>query len=166
MKIAIAQINCIVGDLDGNAAKILDYANRAREMGAKVLVTPELSLTGYPPEDLLLREGFYSACDAALFELTRSVEGITLVVGHPHLDNGKRFNSASVLQSGRIVATYHKQRLPNHSVFDEVRYFLPAVKDAFFKWMGFNLVSISVPIFGKRALRSAPVSLVPRCCWC
>lgn len=123
MKIALAQINCIVGDLSGNAAKILDYANRAKEMGAQVLVTPELSLTGYPPEDLLLRDGFYGSCDAALFELARQVEGITIVVGHPHQENGLRFNAASVLQSGRVVATYHKQRLPNHSVFDEVRYF-------------------------------------------
>lgn len=123
MKIAIAQINCIVGDLTGNTAKILDYANRARDMGAKVLVTPELSLTGYPPEDLLLRDGFFDACDAALFKLAQRIEGITVVVGHPHQERDQRFNAASVLQSGKVVATYHKQRLPNHSVFDEVRYF-------------------------------------------
>ena len=125
MKIALAQINCTVGDLSGNAAKILDYAVRAREMGAQVLVTPELSLTGYPPEDLLLRDGFYSACDAALFELAQRIKDIAIVVGHPHLENGNRYNAASVLQSGKVVTTYHKQRLPNHSVFDEVRYFTP-----------------------------------------
>lgn len=123
MKIAIAQINCVVGDLDGNAARILDYANRAKAMGAEVLLTPELSLTGYPPEDLLLRDGFYAACDQALFALAHQVEGISVVVGHPDQENGKRYNAASVLQSGRVIATYHKQKLPNHSVFDEVRYF-------------------------------------------
>ena len=98
MKIAIAQINCVVGDLDGNAARILDYARRARELGAEILLTPELSLTGYPPEDLLLRDGFYVACDHALYALARQIEGIAVVVGHPHLDDGKRYNAASVLQ--------------------------------------------------------------------
>ncbi len=123
MKIAIAQINCVVGDLDGNVARILVYANRAKAMGAEVMLTPELSLTGYPPEDLLLRDGFYAACDQALFTLARQVKGISVVVGHPHQEGGKRYNAASVLKSGKVIATYHKQKLPNHSVFDEVRYF-------------------------------------------
>ncbi len=136
MKVAIAQINCIVGDLSGNAAKIIDYANRAREKGADVLVTPELSLAGYPPEDLLLREGFYDACDEALFELAQRIGGITVVVGHPHQENGKRYNAASVLQSGKIIATYHKQRLPNHSVFDEIRYFSPGTEGCSFEVNG------------------------------
>ncbi|MDO9189113.1 MAG: nitrilase-related carbon-nitrogen hydrolase, partial [Sulfurimicrobium sp.] len=136
MKVAIAQINCIVGDLSGNAAKIIDYANRAREKGADILVTPELSLAGYPPEDLLLREGFYDACDEALFELAQRIGGITVVVGHPHQENGKRYNAASVLQSGKIIATYHKQRLPNHSVFDEIRYFSPGTEGCSFEVNG------------------------------
>ncbi len=123
MKIAIAQINCLVGDLDGNAAKILDYAERASKEGASLLLTPELALTGYPPEDLLLREGFLQACEEALVNLAAQTSGITLVVGHPHRVAGKRYNAASVLQDGKIVATYLKHCLPNHTVFDEVRYF-------------------------------------------
>ncbi len=123
MKIAIAQINCTVGDLAGNAAKIADYAQRAKVQGAQILLTPELSLCGYPPEDLLLRDGFYRACDATLNELAQQVQGITLIVGHPHKVGKSCYNAASVLSDGKIVATYHKHSLPNHSVFDEERYF-------------------------------------------
>ncbi|HLY97140.1 MAG TPA: NAD+ synthase, partial [Sideroxyarcus sp.] len=123
MKIAIAQINCTVGDLAGNAAKIADYAQRAKAQGAKLLLTPELSLCGYPSEDLLLRDGFYHACDAALAELAKQAQGIILLVGHPHRVGDKRYNAASVLRDGKVTATYHKHSLPNHSVFDEERYF-------------------------------------------
>jgi NAD+ synthase (glutamine-hydrolysing) len=123
MKIAIAQINCIVGDLAGNAAKIAEYAQRAKAQGAAVLLTPELSLCGYPPEDLLLRDGFYHACDAALDDLAQHAQGIILIVGHPHKVGKFCYNAASILRDGKIVATYHKHALPNHSVFDEERYF-------------------------------------------
>ncbi|HXZ55026.1 MAG TPA: NAD+ synthase [Burkholderiales bacterium] len=123
--IAIAQINCVVGDLAGNAAKILEYCDRARSAGADLLLTPELALCGYPPEDLLLRDGFYRDCAEALERLAREVRGITLVVGHPHLDGGKRYNAASVIRGGAIVGTYHKHALPNYTVFDEERYFEP-----------------------------------------
>ena len=125
MKVAIAQINCIVGDLEGNAAKILDIAKLAKEQGASVLLTPELALSGYSPEDLLLRPGFYDSCDQQLNALALQAQGITLVVGHPHWVGDNRYNAASVLQGGKIIATYHKYCLPNHSVFDEVRYFSP-----------------------------------------
>ncbi|MDO8312507.1 MAG: nitrilase-related carbon-nitrogen hydrolase, partial [Sideroxyarcus sp.] len=108
MKIAIAQINTLLGDLAGNAAKIADYANRAKEQGAAILLTPEMSLCGYPPEDLLLRDGFYRACDDALHELARQAQHIILVVGHPHKVGKDYFNAASVLRDGRIVAIYHK----------------------------------------------------------
>jgi len=123
MKIALAQINCTVGDLAGNAAKILGYADRAKRAGAALLVTPELALCGYPPEDLLLRDGFYAACDAALQKLASSIAGIALLVGHPHRMEDKHYNAASVIRDGKIVATYCKQRLPNYTVFDEQRYF-------------------------------------------
>ena len=123
MKIAIAQINCIVGDLAGNAAKIAEYAQRAKAQGAAVLLTPELSLCGYPPEDLLLRDGFYRACDTELADLAQHAQGIILIVGHPHKVGKSCYNAASILRDGKIVATYHKHALPNHSVFDEERYF-------------------------------------------
>ena len=123
MKIAIAQINCTVGDLAGNAARILDFVQQARAQSADLLVTPELALCGYPPEDLLLRDDFYRSCDSALQELAGNIAGITVVVGHPRQVGRKRYNAASVIQDGRVIATYHKHTLPNYTVFDEERYF-------------------------------------------
>ncbi|HKW37645.1 MAG TPA: NAD+ synthase [Burkholderiales bacterium] len=133
VKIAIAQINCVVGDLAGNAAKILGYCEEARGAGASLVLTPELALCGYPPEDLLLRDGFYRDCEDALERLARQVSGITLVVGHPHQTGGKRHNSASVIRDGRIAGTYHKQTLPNYTVFDEERYFEPGDEPCVFR---------------------------------
>ncbi len=125
MKIAIAQINATVGDLAGNVARIAEFAERARVAGAGLLVTPELALCGYPPEDLLLREDFLEACEHALSDLAAQVRDITLVVGHPRAAGGKRYNSASVIRNGRVAGVYDKQRLPNYMVFDEERYFEP-----------------------------------------
>jgi NAD+ synthase (glutamine-hydrolysing) len=133
VKIAIAQINCVVGDLDGNAAKILRYCENARAAGADLLLTPELALCGYPPEDLLLRDGFYRECESALEHLAGKVSGITVVVGHPHQSGGKRHNAASVIRDGRIVGTYYKQTLPNYTVFDEERYFEPGDQPCVFE---------------------------------
>ena len=123
MKLAIAQINCVLGDLTGNIAKILQYAGQAKRQGAQLLLTPELSLCGYPPEDLLLRDGFYDACEQALDDLAGKLSGIAMIVGHPHEQDGKRYNAASLLRDGVIAATYLKHELPNYSVFDEERYF-------------------------------------------
>jgi len=125
MKLAIAQINCVLGDLKENAAKILDYAGQARAHGARLMLTPELSLCGYPPEDLLLRPGFYLACQEALTELASQISDVAVIVGHPHEQDGRRYNAASLLQNGKIVATYFKHALPNYAVFDEARYFSP-----------------------------------------
>jgi len=133
VKIAIAQINCVVGDLAGNAAKILQYCEKSRAAGADLMITPELALCGYPPEDLLLRDGFYRECHAAMERLAREVRGITLVVGHPHQDDGKRYNAASVLRDGQVAATYHKYTLPNYTVFDEQRYFEPGERPCVFQ---------------------------------
>ena len=123
MKIAIAQLNCIVGDLPGNVQKIRLAAEAAKRKGAQILLTPELSLTGYPPEDLLLRDDFYRASEAALQALTDVAHGITLLIGLPRSVQGKRYNAAAVLQEGKIAAWYHKLQLPNYHVFDEERYF-------------------------------------------
>ena len=152
MKVAIAQINCIVGDLEGNAAKILDCARRAKEQGAVVLLTPELSLSGYSPEDLLLRAGFYDSCDQQLNTLALQAQdtGVTLVVGHPDWDGDKRYNAASVLQGGKVIATYHKHCLPNHSVFDEVRYFSPGNEACVFEVEGVKFgINICADIWEK-----------------
>ena len=125
MRIAIAQLNYTVGDIDGNVAKIADAAARARAGGASLLLTSELAVCGYPPEDLLLRHDFYDACAAGLAALARgtSAHNVSLVVGHPHRVGTKRYNAASVLRGGKIVATYLKRELPNYRVFDEERYF-------------------------------------------
>ena len=143
MKIAIAQINATVGDLGGNVARIADFAGRARREGADLVVTPELALCGYPPEDLLLREDFLAACEKALGDLAGRAGGITLVVGHPRVAGGKRFNSASVIQDGKVIAVYDKRRLPNYTVFDEERYFEPGAEPCVF---GVNGVSFGVNI--------------------
>ncbi len=133
LKIAIAQINATVGDIAGNAAKILDFARRAEKQGADVLLTPELVLCGYPPEDLLFREDFYAACAQELDALASALPAIDVIVGYPLLDEGRCFNAAALLRGGRRVATYRKQRLPNYEVFDEARYFeagdVPCVVD-------------------------------------
>ncbi|WP_263771033.1 NAD+ synthase [Propionivibrio soli] len=123
LKIAIAQINATVGELAGNAARIVDFAQRAKARGAHLLLTPELALCGYPPEDLLLRDDFYAACERELEALAKAVDGITIVVGHPAMRGDERFNAATVISGGQRIATYFKQRLPNYEVFDEERYF-------------------------------------------
>lgn len=133
MKIALAQINCTVGDLAGNAARIRAAAIRAKAAGATILLTPELALSGYPPEDLLLRDDFYVQSAAALNSLLDAAHGITLVVGHPLKEGTQRYNAASVLRDGTIEAVYRKQRLPNDTVFDEVRYFTPGTQACVFE---------------------------------
>lgn len=136
MKIAVAQINCTVGDLARNAGKILDYAHQARNAGAKLVITPELALSGYPPEDLLLRDGFRRACESALTDLARQISGVTLLAGHPHLINGKLYNAASIIRDGKVAATYLKNLIPNDTVFDERRYFEPGTQPCIFELEG------------------------------
>jgi NAD+ synthase (glutamine-hydrolysing) len=139
MKVAIAQINATVGDLAGNARLIAEAARRAYADGARLLLAPELALTGYPPEDLLLRPAFIQACDEALAGLAAELAdwvGLCVVLGHPHVPAGaadvrlksiavhQRFNAASVLSGGHVIGTYCKRELPNYQVFDERRYFV------------------------------------------
>lgn len=139
MKIAIAQMNCIVGDIAGNAKKIVTSATLAKEQGATLVVTPELSLCGYSPEDLLLRPDFLLACEDALLVLAKQLPDITVIVGHPHQQGEQCFNAASVLEGGHVVATYHKQVLPNYGVFDEERYFVSGSEALVFNHCGVKL---------------------------
>ncbi|MCX7165085.1 MAG: NAD+ synthase [Rhodocyclales bacterium] len=122
LRVAVAQFNALVGDLAGNGERILEFAARAREAGADVMLTPELALSGYPPEDLLMRPDFYRACAEQLDTVARAAQ-LPIVIGHPEESAGKRYNAASLLADGRVVATYRKHRLPNYEVFDEERYF-------------------------------------------
>jgi len=125
MQIAIAQLNQVLGDLEGNAAAILSAAAEAGRAGASLVVTPELSLCGYPPEDLVLRPAFLDACARELAALAGAVRGAPLVVGFPERDGGRCHNALAVLRDGRVTRVYRKQRLPNYTVFDEERYFEP-----------------------------------------
>jgi NAD+ synthase (glutamine-hydrolysing) len=125
MKIAIAQLNCIVGDLAGNAQKILVAAESAQAQGANLLITPELSIAGYPPEDLLLRDSFMRDCAATVEALVKKLNKINVLVGYPLMQKGKRYNAAALLGDGKIKAIYRKFHLPNYNVFDEERYFEP-----------------------------------------
>jgi NAD+ synthase (glutamine-hydrolysing) len=125
MRVAIAQLNQVVGDLSGNAARILVAAAEARRGGAQLLITPELSLCGYPPEDLLLRPAFLSSCADELSRLAARVEGVTVLVGFPELAPDGRYNAVAVLRDGKVTARYRKRCLPNYTVFDEQRYFNP-----------------------------------------
>jgi NAD+ synthase (glutamine-hydrolysing) len=123
MRLALAQINPTVGDLAGNTALILRSIARAQEAGADLVVFPELALTGYPPEDLLLKAGFIADNLAALDAVAASVRDITAIVGFVDCQGDDIFNSAAVLADGRITAVYRKMCLPNYGVFDEKRYF-------------------------------------------
>jgi NAD+ synthase (glutamine-hydrolysing) len=138
LKIALAQINCTVGDVAGNAAKILSAAETARQLGADLLLTPELALAGYPPEDLLLRPDFYRACDHEISALAARLP-LPAVVGYPVLRGDTRYNAASLLRGGRAEVTYCKQRLPNSEVFDEERYFAAGAAPCVFELGGVNI---------------------------
>ncbi|MFM7025263.1 MAG: NAD+ synthase [Limnohabitans sp.] len=136
LQICVAQLNFVVGDMPGNARKIIDCAREAYARGVRLLLTPELSICGYAAEDLFLRPSFIDACDDALKTISRELagfKGLHVVVGHPEgggqrtrsVAVTRRHNRASVLCEGRIVAHYDKRELPNYQVFDERRYFTP-----------------------------------------
>ncbi|EGV32911.1 NAD+ synthetase [Thiorhodococcus drewsii AZ1] len=122
-RIQIAQINPLVGDIAGNAERLISASVAARDAGADLVVFPELALTGYPPEDLLLRPEFMRRVESALEHIASEAVGITLVLGYPRAAVGGLFNVAGVWRDGELVAEYAKQHLPNYSVFDEKRYF-------------------------------------------
>lgn len=123
VRVALAQQNFVVGDLRGNAARITRVAREARESGARLAVFSELSLTGYSPEDLLLRDDFIAAAAAAVEEVARAAAGIDLIVGAPVREHGHLFNAALHLADGRVAHRCCKRALPNYEVFDEKRYF-------------------------------------------
>ena len=150
LKICIAQLNYVVGDMPGNAQKIIDAARTAYEQGARLVVTPELSLCGYPAEDLHLRPAFSAACDDAVKTVARELaglKGLHVIVGHPvggdvrskSVQVQRRLNAASVLSEGRVLETYAKRELPNYQVFDERRYFTPGKGTCVFQVEDLNI---------------------------
>ena len=125
LRVVVAQLNFMMGDIDANAQRIIDAAKTARdELAADAIVFPELALTGYPPEDLLLRPGMYERVDLAMQRICQHVSGITAIVGFPHKTDRGVYNAAAVINEKNIQAIAHKQHLPNYSVFDEKRYFI------------------------------------------
>ena len=124
LRLVIAQLNLLVGDVAGNTERVIAATRQARDvLKAHAIVFPELALTSYPPEDLLLRPALSVQVDDSLRRIGQETRGIDVILGHPHREHGQLFNAASLLRDGRVYATYRKQLLPNYSVFDEKRYF-------------------------------------------
>jgi NAD+ synthase (glutamine-hydrolysing) len=141
LTLVMGQINPVVGDVAGNVLKIITSAHQARdEFAADLVVFPELTLTGYPPEDLLLRPGLIKRVDKALETLKKNIQGVAIIIGHP--DGAVRtelYNAASLIYDGAVVATYFKHKLPNYSVFDEKRYFVEGKEACVVDFKGLRL---------------------------
>ncbi len=152
--LALAQTDLRVGDVAGNTAKILEYSARARDrLGADIVIFPELSVCGYPPEDLLFHSGLRNDVENAVTEIRNSVRGITILLGFPEYEDDRIYNSCAVFQDGRTLARYRKQMLPNYSVFDEERYFTAGKEAATFRMNGIRLgLNICEDVW-----RSAPI---------
>src|SRR4029077_19111999 len=123
LRVAAAQLNVVVGDLDGNAARILEAYDAAESAGCDLVVFPELTVTGYPPEDLLLRPAFVAQANEMLDKIASRTARAAAVVGFPELDR-ELHNAAAVCANGRVHGVYRKRLLPNYAVFDEQRYFV------------------------------------------
>lgn len=140
INIGLAQINVVVGDIENNVDRIIEFARRARdELSCDLLVCAELVLTGYPPEDLLLRPGFNTRVQQQLARLCKSVDGIDLIVGYPKKTQQGLFNVGALISNGQIKQEYAKVKLPNYSVFDEKRYFEPGDAPCVFNYKGVKL---------------------------
>lgn len=138
-RIAVAQLNFLVGDIKGNTQIILEYIQKAKQASVNLLIFPELALSGYPPEDLLLREDFKIQIQHALKIIQEKSSGIAILLGHPDYNFEGVFNAATLIEDKKIVSTYHKQCLPNYAVFDERRYFKPGNSDGLFKIKGLSI---------------------------
>src|SRR6185503_1188452 len=123
IRVALAQINSTVGDLAGNSAVVLDYIARAQAAGADLVAFPELALTGYPPEDLLLKPHFVRENREALDRIVAATRDLIVILGYVDTDGSDIYNAAAVISDGKLLNSYHKNFLPNYGVFDEERYF-------------------------------------------
>ncbi|WP_446809927.1 NAD+ synthase [Methylomonas sp. 2BW1-5-20] len=132
IKIALAQLNLTVADIQTNTGKILAAAEQAKQQQADLVVFPELCVTGYPPEDLLFRPDFIQQAQQAVAEIAEKIAGITVVIGYPRQQDGRLYNTAVALRDGETLAEYDKQALPNYGVFDEQRYFTAGVQTCLF----------------------------------
>lgn len=153
LKIAVAQQQFIVGDVINNAKKMVELAKDARDKGANIIVFPELSLLGYPPEDLLLRPSLASRVKLA-FELLYTVKDIVMLVGYPHIDPNGTFNSVAIIHNGQQKGFYHKQCLPNYGVFDERRYFNTGHNQVLFDYQGLTIGLICEDLWQDAPIRA------------
>ncbi len=157
VKVALAQVDLAVGDVAGNVQKIVDYAARARdEMRADLVVFPELSVCGYPPEDLLLHAGLRHGVEKAVAEIRNRVFGIAVLIGFPEYKGDDIYNSCAVFNDGKVLAHYRKQLLPNYSVFDEERYFKRGKEAAVFALNGVRIgLNICEDVWSRGPLASS-----------
>ena len=165
LRLALAQLNLTVGDLDGNADRIADAVHRARAWMADLVAVPELAIPGYPPEDLLLKSGFVAANRRTLDRLAPRLAGVVALVGFVDADQaGRLYNAAAAVVGGRITAVYRKQYLPNYGVFDEQRYFTPGAGSLVLRVGGLSVgVTICEDLWEEapcRMLRQAGAGLV------
>ncbi|CAI0703764.1 Glutamine-dependent NAD(+) synthetase [Serratia liquefaciens] len=123
LSIALAQLNLLVGDIEGNTERMLQTVQQQQKAGADLVMFTELALSGYPPEDLLYRNDFYQRCDEQLLRLQQASTDVAILVGHPWREGDKLYNALSLFSEGQLLARYFKQQLPNYGVFDEKRYF-------------------------------------------
>lgn len=143
MKIALVQFNPVVGDLMGNADRIIEFCQQAVSEKALAIVFPELAITGYPPEDLLLRDDFIQGVEKQLERISSACPLLSIIIGYPEKGEGVLFNSVAVLQAGELIANYRKQHLPNYGVFDEKRYFQAGTQARTFE-LGDEVVGLSI----------------------
>ncbi len=141
-RIALAQINARVGDIEGNLNKILEYLGSAKDSGVDILCFPELSLTGYPPEDLLLKPNFINDSMRAVQEVRRASENITVILGYPDKKEDI-YNAAAIIHNKKLIDVYHKRYLPNYGVFDENRYFQSGVRAPVYK-LGSTIFGVNI----------------------
>ena len=139
LHIAVAQLNFLAGDINGNTQIILNTIQKAKQASVDLLVFPELALSGYPAEDLLLRKDFETQIIEALKIIQAQSVDITIILGHPHYHFDRIYNAASLIQNKKIISRYHKQYLPNYGVFDEQRYFTPGNSEGLFQVKGVNI---------------------------
>src|SRR6516165_4687850 len=157
LRIGLAQLDLLVGDVQGNAARVIETARHARAaLATDLLVFPELTLSGYPPEDLLFHRGFRQQMEAGLAAVKRDVQDVALVLGYPEYTGLNIFNSAALVSDGRLEAIHRKVELPNYRVFDEKRYFRAGSQSTIVQVRGFKLgLLVCEDIWEAQAARAA-----------
>src|SRR6202023_1845005 len=140
LRIALAQLDLLVGDVHGNATRVVNTARQARaDLNADLVLFPELSLSGYPPEDLLFHRGFRRQIEMGLERVRQEVQDSSVVIGFPEYTRAGIYNSAALISGGVVAAIHRKAELPNYKVFDEKRYFQPGAQPTVVDRQGFKI---------------------------